>query len=336
MAEPDTPESPLEAAAGVAGDRTTQAFSILGNEMRLAIMLALWESIEPYAEGKWTPRGAPMPFSDLRKRVGMPDSGQFNYHLGKMEGLFVEQTDEGYRLLPAGNRIVQSIIGVSGFHEETLQRTKIGLDCPICGAQTAVLYRKNRLYHVCTACDGYYDFDGDHPAGMLGGWGSGSAAVLKDRDPQSMHSAVRTQAFHSFGQTAAEVCPNCGGYVRNWLAICDDHKSTSGEPCPECGRADEAAALALCNSCKYAPQGIVPDIGLRHPAVIAFYWKHGIELGHDIDDTAKLLVNVNADADQELVSRDPPRLQVTYHHTGDEIRLTYDENMKVSEITEPG
>jgi DNA-binding transcriptional ArsR family regulator len=48
-----------------------EAFAVVGNETRLAILEALWRSPE-----------RPVTFSDLRRRVGMRDSAQFNYHLG--------------------------------------------------------------------------------------------------------------------------------------------------------------------------------------------------------------------------------------------------------------
>lgn len=96
MAGTDPTESPLEALAGGAGAEATEAFSLLGNEARLAVLLALWDAAEPFDEaGSWDPaEGNAVPFSELRDRVGMRDSGQLNYHLGELEGHFVEQTDE--------------------------------------------------------------------------------------------------------------------------------------------------------------------------------------------------------------------------------------------------
>lgn len=41
--------SPLEAATGVAGEPATEAFSLLANETRIAILLALWDAYDPYA-----------------------------------------------------------------------------------------------------------------------------------------------------------------------------------------------------------------------------------------------------------------------------------------------
>jgi len=62
------------------------AFSLVANETRMDVLKALWE-----ADG-------PRSFSALRERVGVRDSGQFNYHLGKLVGHFVRKTADGYRL----------------------------------------------------------------------------------------------------------------------------------------------------------------------------------------------------------------------------------------------
>ena len=58
-----------------------EAFSVVGNETRLAILEALWAAPE-----------RPVTFSELRSRVGMADSAQCNYHLYRLTGQFVAKT----------------------------------------------------------------------------------------------------------------------------------------------------------------------------------------------------------------------------------------------------
>lgn len=69
-----------EGGAGLSPD---DAFGLLGNETRLAILQALGDAADPLS------------FSELRDRVWVSDSGQFNYHLDQLTGPFVGQTDEG-------------------------------------------------------------------------------------------------------------------------------------------------------------------------------------------------------------------------------------------------
>lgn len=68
MGGKDTTESPFEAAAGTAGPRAVEAVSVSGNETRLSILLTRWDAYEPRDEE------SAVPFSELRERLGRPDS----------------------------------------------------------------------------------------------------------------------------------------------------------------------------------------------------------------------------------------------------------------------
>ena len=63
------------------------AFALLGDETRVGILQALGETPDE-----------PVPFAELQGRVGMRDSGGFNYHLGKLRGSFVRRTEVGEAL----------------------------------------------------------------------------------------------------------------------------------------------------------------------------------------------------------------------------------------------
>ena len=65
-----------------------EAFWLLGDQMRVAILRAVWVSSEE-----------PNTFSEIRERIGSPDSGKFNYHLNKLVGHFLSKA-EGF---PDGN-----------------------------------------------------------------------------------------------------------------------------------------------------------------------------------------------------------------------------------------
>ena len=124
MSEPESqvPESPLDSAAGAAEPHVTEAFKLLSDEIRLAILLALWEVYAPRAENN------AISFSQLLGRVGVRDSGNFSYHLDKLVGHYVEETDDaiGVAVSEAGKRLnetdkqyVEVEPGVTG--------------CPACG-----------------------------------------------------------------------------------------------------------------------------------------------------------------------------------------------------------
>lgn len=84
-----------------ATDDPTDALSVLADETRVAILRALAEAEEP------------LPFSRLRDRAGVGDSGRFNYHLRRLCEYFVRETPAGYELGHAGTRLVAAT-GVGG------------------------------------------------------------------------------------------------------------------------------------------------------------------------------------------------------------------------------
>ena len=92
MADASSIETPLGKVAGATGPRAVEAFSILGHETRLAILLALWEAYEPFAAEN------AVPFAELRRHVGMRDGSQFNYHLSRLVGHYVQKTETRYEL----------------------------------------------------------------------------------------------------------------------------------------------------------------------------------------------------------------------------------------------
>lgn len=122
----------------------TVAFSVLGSETRLKILQVLGE-----ADG-------PLSFSTLRETVGTADSGQFNYHLHKLEGLFVRKTDGGYVLRQAGRRIIEAILSGTLTDDTTLEPTPTDSPCYFCGAPVAVSYSEEWVSMYCTDCTGAY------------------------------------------------------------------------------------------------------------------------------------------------------------------------------------
>lgn len=334
MAGANSADEPLESRDGAVGEHATAAFELLGDETRVAILLALWEAFDPFASGTWNPTdGNAVPFSDLYDRVEYDTTANFSYHLEKLEGRFIRKSDDGYELLPAGHTIVRTIIGVAASGAETFEPAEIDLPCPLCGDSTAVTYRNQRLYRVCTGCDGYYSVDDEHPSGLLTS-ALANPAGLRNRTPEAIFAAIRTQIYHQYALRVAGICPECSGRIETRFHVCDAHDPKADDPCPTCGRQYDPAVRFVCTVCKHWNSTSVAEISMRHPAVAAFCWEHGIELGYASDDTARWLANLFEKVDQELLSRDPPRVRVTVRYEGDELRLTVDEEMNVVEVSE--
>lgn len=121
----------------MSGDTQTamaaDALTALASEHRIEILRVLADADEPLA------------FSDLRESVGMDDTGRFNYHLTELCGRFVRNTDTGYELGHAGERVVLAAAGLDSEGARVLaeQASTDDNECPVCGQESC-----ERLIHV--------------------------------------------------------------------------------------------------------------------------------------------------------------------------------------------
>ncbi|MFC7133567.1 MULTISPECIES: DUF7351 domain-containing protein [Salinibaculum] len=319
--------SSLEAAAKSAGADAIQAFAIVGNETRLAILLALWEAYDPYAEDN------AVPFSELRRRVSVRDPGQFNYHLGKLAGQFVRKTAGGYELHPTGLHLVQTVIAGTGTKTASIPPTDIGGACLRCGGETALSYQDGWLYYVCTDCEGFFRGGTDEPEGILFSQALPPAA-LSNRTLEAVFAAAVFRMGQAFAMEMGGICPRCSGVVASTFEICDAHESREGTVCSTCRRQYEVAVRWACTVCKYRGQAPPCVAAIAHPAVTAFYHDHGVDVGYTIDgfEGGQRVLSLLRDHEQTLVATDPPRVLVTIRYEGDDLRLTFDEEMNAVDL----
>lgn len=330
MTRTDSSTTPLEAATDTVGSHAIEVFKMLGDETRLSILLALWESYDPHS-----PVNA-LSFTKLRNRVGIRQGQRFNYHLGKLVGSFVRKTDDGYSLTQPGLQLVQSIIAGTGIERPTLDSTEIDAECRICGSATSVTYRRGRVYQVCTGCDGEAFSNEEHPAGTLVGW-TFEPTGLSNRTAEEVFTASTVKALARIALRFEEICPECSGRVEWSLDVCEAHEPASDGLCPTCGRVDEILVRETCSVCKSSGQGTPGLKVMVHPAVISFFYDHGIEAGFsgdtDYEDVLRTLALAET-FETEVVSTDPVRIRVTVSHEADELRLVLDEEMTVVEVLE--
>lgn len=330
MTEPDTDESPLEAAAGAAGPHTTEAFAVLGNETRLAILLALWEAYDPLAERNV------LSFSELREAVGVRQGAQFNYHLDKVVGRFVRKTDAGYELRRSGLILVQSIIAGIGTEDPTLERTEIDDTCEFCGASVVITYANRYVYRACTECGGFADPEDEHPQGALSAW-TLEPTGLAGRSAQDAYVASTIRTYGWIVMRFEGLCPLCSGQVEWSIEACENHTTAATEDCPNCGRKRAVLARETCTVCKSAGTGPPGIKVLFHPAVVAFCYDHGIEVGFtgttDFDDVVRITKLVET-FEETVISMDPLRISITIPLEDDELQLTLDGSMNVLDVEE--
>jgi DNA-binding transcriptional ArsR family regulator len=318
MVGSDPSGSPLQSVS--AGARATEAFELLGNETRLAILVALWEQYEPFG------RDGAVRFSELRARVGTADSGRFNYHLDRLDDHFVESTDDGYRLSEAGLTFVRSVIAGAGIEDPALEPSDVDAACTLCGAGVRVTYEDGLVRVLCTECEGLWAGD-DRRYGQLAEFPLHPAGLV-DRSPEEVYAAAWVNGFQNLYSMLEEVCPTCTGRVERSLDVCDAHDADGR--CGDCGRRTRTVARLRCTVCKDWAQATMGAVAKYHPAVVGFCYDHGLELQYGFNDLAAIRERLErAGSDVALLSVDPPRVAVTTELDGDGIRLELDEALSV-------
>lgn len=275
------------------------AFDQLGHETRVAILRALIEHRREH------PGEDGLPFGDLRERVGVRDSGRFNYHLDKLRGRFIEQTDDAYTLTYAGEVTAAAIL--EGSYDTDISLGPTGLDEPCfaagCSRPTTAVYDDGVLTVSC---------DEDHSVRT-----SVPQAAVADRSLTQVldlaDERLRTHTRYIRQQT----CLKCSGSLETTPVSDADPESTS------------VAFESACNRC--GTRYTLPDwlLALAHPAVLGLCWERGTVT----DDTRLWELRNGVEAVRRSVdSEDPLRLRVTVEVAGETRTVEIDDSATVRTV----
>ena len=275
-------------------------FGALSDANRVDVLLALWD-----ADG-------PTTFSELRDRVGMADSGQFNYHLDKLRGRLVRQSEDGYELTLAGKQIVGAIQAGTVTMEGSIEPIPLDGPCPTCGGGRTLYYEDETVRVACSDC-GVVSTTGV-PPGVFEGY-------EREQIPEVVSRYFRTilghvgQGFcwHCDGQVAATVVP-----VSEMITAAEIPAQFHGLP----------MARYECQRCGV---DLTADLGitlLDHPAVAGFFYDHGIDVREE-----SLWSFHATDTDQsQFREREPVRATMTYTADGATLTLVVDEDLDVVSV----
>jgi hypothetical protein len=145
-------------------------------------------------------------------------------------------------------------------------------------------------------------------------------AVALDRDIGAIHAAAGRDIRQMFEQARNCVCPECSGHI--------DMRIPTGE-----GRQDERTAedsdptvLAQfeCQRCQLVFDAELHWLAFDHPAVVAFYHDHGI-------DISPLQNTRFGDTSHSIVSEEPLRARIAFHADDDRLDVVLDEEGTVVE-----
>jgi hypothetical protein len=264
-----------------------EAFALVSDETRFATLAELQT-----ADG-------PLAFSELRERVGVEDPGRFNYHLGELTGQFVAKADEGYEILPPGERLVGAVLAGGVTAALDAEPVPVAGDCLECGASLVARFRDHGVAVDCTECEAGWT-DPEVPAGLLA-----------DHDPEDAPDVLARYSRLNMATMDAGICSNCYGQLDRTLYLSDDEGAPdwladSGllgmevHECERCGRTYNAA---------------VQFAVLSHPRVAGYHHEHGI----DLRETPSWELDWLETGRGTVESRDPVRISLPIP-LGDETR----------------
>jgi DNA-binding transcriptional ArsR family regulator len=328
MPDSNTLESPLQSAAGSAGPQVIDAFELLSHEIRLSILLALWETYDPYGSNE------PVTFSELYDSVAISDSANFTYHLDKLTDRFVEKTADGYGLRNAGLLIVRAIIAGAGLEKPVVSSTESGISCHRCGdGRVEISYHDEAVYLTCPECEGFMPAE-EHPRGTIAKFWLDPAG-LANRQPLELLAASVIRTENRNRMMKQGVCPACSGPIETSLQLCEEHTPGPREVCSNCGTQDSVRVRYVCSVCKNRNRRPVELTVIDHPDFIAFYDDHDIDLRWDIDDGYECirLMEYMWAMEHSLDSTDPVRIRITVPCDGDELQLKLNEDLDIIEAT---
>jgi hypothetical protein len=265
-------------------------------------MDAARESGDPYG---------PVSFSALRDRVGMRDSGQFNYHLGKLVGPFLDHDTEGYRMRYTTLLVVGAILAGTYTERGDADPVTVETPCPRCGGLVEATYEDDRGVVQCTDCEDVFS-SAAIPPGALEGY-------ALEEYPQ----VFKRWTTRLMGEMQSGFCLACTGRVRTRVAVTDPGAYGNAN-----GDTPEVVVHYECQRCPEAAHTSLGVALLDHPAVVSFHWDHGIDTrGVTLWDLSWLYGD-----HAHVVHEEPLRFECRAELDGETLTLTVDESLEVLDI----
>ncbi|WP_276256093.1 winged helix-turn-helix domain-containing protein [Halomontanus rarus] len=222
----------------------------LGNRWRLEILLSL-------AEAEWEHRtnGYVLSFTELYDAVDVASTSQFSYHLEKLVGQFVDETEDGYRLTRAGGKLVRAIF--SGVYERAPAFEPIDLEggCLACDSTALVGARRDDMFVVtCAECETTLVAD------YL------PRSQTRSRTPAEIAESVSRRIWSTVVLVRGGVCPECYGRVETTVDS------------QELGERSFFTSVSTCCECRFTVHLPIEVSAAFHPAAIGFLREHGTSL----------------------------------------------------------
>ena len=286
----------------VRGELTT-VLELVSHETRARTLVELAVRRRESPHDEW------LSFSELRRRVGHDDPGNFNYHLGRLRGSLIEQTDAGYRLSDVGHEFVAVLLSSRFDPDGDIAVPDGTVSCLLCSAPAHPAAVDGRLL---VECDAGHTF-----AATVG------PDVLVD---QPLADALNIALFHTLSDlrlALSGVCALCDGPVEQHESAAGGEVDTETE-----GSVRTHSLLFVCRRCGGLVRAPAQLLVVDHPRVV------GLLHDHDVDVRESLW---SAVADHlgptRYVSQEPTRIAVPVTVGDEGITVTLDETGAVHRIS---
>lgn len=312
----------------------TDAFAVLGNEVRMAALRAL---LDAEAEGEET-----LAFSELFEATSADNTAGFSYHLRQLTDHFVRKTERGYTLTYAGREIARAIR--AGTYTDSVDFDPIAVDdpCPFCGEEQMEAHGEDNYVVVeCRACErptltlpfppgGHRGFaetsqvNGEiaEQISAVSQTKSGETESHRAHDPEGLLSAFDRHHRHRLSLMADGVCPECSAPANAHVGYHDADEGN--EEAAEDTESHRRPQVRFdCERCGCRLRSPVTLAVLEHPAVISFYHRHGIDVRE------RPVWNVGDEWRERVVSENPWCVRVSTELDGDVLALFVAENLEV-------
>jgi DNA-binding transcriptional ArsR family regulator len=275
------------------GTDPATAFELVGDETRLAILRALADHRRERGPDEWPT------FADLRKRAEVGDASNFNYHLDRLLGGFVEKRDGAYRLTYQGHFVVSSLLAGT-YETDASVSLSVDSDCPFCGRPQRATFDDGT---VAITCPADHSFTQDLPPG-----------TAAERSAEDLLALTALEMRTNAGYVIEGVCADCYGTLATELR---DGTGMEGV---------EHLFVADCTRCGQRFGGPPAFLSLAHPAVVSFYRDHGVDLSERPCWTVPF-----PDHEVRIVSESPPEVRVVARLGDGELRVTMNGEANVVE-----
>ncbi len=310
-----------------AGLAPEQVFSLLGNQTRIDIVLALWDARAHHEYDDIIDAVNTMSFSELRRSVGMRDKGRFNYHLSKLVPELVRHSDDGYRLSGAGRLIIRSVLAVNGQGVSDGSEL-LDMPCPVCGETLRATYEDQWLSVKCSVCQGL--FGEVVPDGTIYHAPFPAAGL----DEHTADNALQTGIYRcmlDMTYLMRKICRDCASPTIASLDYCQDHDATDGGVCSTCESRYEVWGDIRCDTCRLAKRLPIEVCVMALTPVISFCYERGYDL---LSPTIMELESVET-MFETTVTHDPTQVSVSIGEEDDRIVITLDDELRPIGIEQP-